>query len=73
MAGSSHSTQVRAILWDFDGTLVDTRRKNFDVARAIIESITKRPWKDGSVADVKKRQNFPHMEGHTVVERVLNC
>jgi N-acetyl-D-muramate 6-phosphate phosphatase len=31
----SHST-IRAIIWDYDGTLVDTRQKNFNVTRKIV-------------------------------------
>ncbi len=31
--------RVRAFLWDFDGTLVDTRRKNFEVMRAIVADV----------------------------------
>ena len=30
---------IRAIFWDYDGTLVDTRLKNLNVTRRIIESI----------------------------------
>ncbi|MFQ5604853.1 MAG: HAD family hydrolase [bacterium] len=29
-----------AIIWDYDGTLVDTRQKNFNVAKKIIKNIT---------------------------------
>ncbi|MCH7819447.1 MAG: HAD family hydrolase [Candidatus Marinimicrobia bacterium] len=31
-----------AVIWDYDGTLVDTRHKNLNVTRKIIERITKR-------------------------------
>ncbi len=31
-----------AIIWDFDGTLVDTRQKNLNVTRRIIEQITQK-------------------------------
>jgi HAD superfamily hydrolase (TIGR01549 family) len=33
---------VRAVVWDFDNTLVDTRAKNLSVTRRIIESVTDR-------------------------------
>ena len=33
-------THIRAIIWDYDGTLVDTRHKNLNVTKSIIESIT---------------------------------
>ena len=34
---------IGAIIWDYDGTLVDTRRKNLNVTRKIIESIIEIP------------------------------
>jgi HAD superfamily hydrolase (TIGR01549 family) len=30
---------IRAIIWDYDGTLVDTREKNFNVTRRIVNAI----------------------------------
>jgi HAD superfamily hydrolase (TIGR01549 family) len=35
-------SNVLAIIWDFDGTLVDTRQKNLNVTRRIIEQITQK-------------------------------
>jgi len=32
-------TNIKAIIWDYDGTLVDTRHKNLNVTRNIIENI----------------------------------
>jgi phosphoglycolate phosphatase-like HAD superfamily hydrolase len=37
---------LRAVLWDFDGTLVDTRARNMSVNRRIIREITGRSWQD---------------------------
>jgi phosphoglycolate phosphatase-like HAD superfamily hydrolase len=37
---------IKAVLWDFDGTLADTRRRNLSVNRRIIQEITGRPWQD---------------------------
>ncbi len=31
--------KVKAFFWDFDGTLVDSRRKNFEVMRAIVRDV----------------------------------
>ena len=31
--------KIKAIIWDYDGTLVDTRHKNLNVTKKIIESI----------------------------------
>lgn len=35
---------LRAVLWDFDGTLVDTRARNMSVNRRIVAEITGRDW-----------------------------
>ncbi len=37
---------VCAVVWDFDGTLVDTRAKNMSVNRRIIEKVTGRSWRE---------------------------
>ena len=34
-----------AIIWDYDGTLVDSRHRNLGVNRSIIEGLTGRPWR----------------------------
>lgn len=38
--------QTCAIIWDYDGTLVDSRHRNLSVNRGIIESLTGRRWTD---------------------------
>ena len=38
-----------AVIWDFDGTLVDSRQKNLNVTRAIIQEATGKPWRDFDV------------------------
>ena len=38
--------KIQAIIWDYDGTLVDTRHKNMNVTRNIIESIVDIPAGD---------------------------
>ncbi len=40
------SAALRAILWDFDGTLVDTRARNLQVNRRIIQELTGRGWEE---------------------------
>lgn len=42
----SGTGRIAAVIWDFDGTLVDTRAKNMAVNRKIIEEVTGRPWTD---------------------------
>ncbi len=32
--------KIQAFIWDFDGTLVDTRQKNYRVAREIVSEVT---------------------------------
>jgi len=39
----TYSVPVTAVVWDFDGTLVDTCAKNMAVNRRIIEEVTGRP------------------------------
>jgi HAD superfamily hydrolase (TIGR01549 family) len=36
-----NNSGLKAIIWDYDGTLVDTRQKNLNVTRNIIESLLK--------------------------------
>ena len=37
---------LKAVLWDFDGTVADTRRKNLSVNRRIVQEMTGTPWQD---------------------------
>lgn len=37
-------TNIKAIIWDYDGTLCDTRPKNLIVTRKIIEHVTKKSY-----------------------------
>jgi len=37
---------LKAIFWDFDGTLADTRRRNLSVNRRIVEDVTGRAWRE---------------------------
>jgi HAD superfamily hydrolase (TIGR01549 family) len=53
--------KLTAVVWDFDGTLVDTRRKNMNVARALVENIT------GRAAD-----DFPALRTMPDYERALH-
>ena len=34
------NSKIKAIIWDYDGTLVDSRIKNLNVTRKIIEKAT---------------------------------
>jgi HAD superfamily hydrolase (TIGR01549 family) len=34
------NANIKAIIWDYDGTLVDTRHKNLNVTKNIIENVT---------------------------------
>ena len=50
--GSRHNVHVltnhplKAVFWDFDGTLADTRERNLNVNRRIVEEVTGRPWSE---------------------------
>ena len=37
---------LKAVLWDFDGTMADTRLRNLSVNRRIIGEMTGRPWSE---------------------------
>lgn len=37
---------LKAVLWDFDGTLADTLQRNLSVNRRIVEEVTGRSWRD---------------------------
>lgn len=43
MSGARPSAHGDAVIWDYDGTLVDSSAKNFGVTRAIVEHITAQP------------------------------
>jgi len=38
----THNGHIRAVIWDYDGTLADTRQKNLMVTRKIVEHVTGR-------------------------------
>ncbi|MFQ5863861.1 MAG: HAD family hydrolase [bacterium] len=40
MANHDRNNKIRAIIWDYDGTLADTRQKNLNVTKKIIEKVT---------------------------------
>ena len=42
------SYPLRAILWDFDGTMADTSLRNLSVNRRIVEEMTGRTWQEVS-------------------------
>jgi HAD superfamily hydrolase (TIGR01549 family) len=46
MAAMLPNHPLKAIVWDFDGTLADTRRRNLSVNRRIVQEMTGRPWQD---------------------------
>ena len=37
-----YGNRLKAVIWDYDGTLVDSRQKNLSVTRKIVEEITKK-------------------------------
>ena len=38
--------RVKAIIWDYDGTLIDTRRKNLNVNRRIVAEVSQKSLKE---------------------------
>lgn len=59
------ANHILAIIWDYDGTLVDTRHKNLNVTKKIIERISG-----------KESDNFPALRSvenyHAAVKRIMN-
>jgi HAD superfamily hydrolase (TIGR01549 family) len=41
-----NDSPIKAVLWDFDGTLADTRMRNLSVNRRIVEEMTGRSWRE---------------------------
>ena len=39
-------SQILAVIWDYDGTLVDTGMKNLNVTRNIVKKITGKHFPD---------------------------
>lgn len=50
--------RISAIIWDYDGTLVDTRMKNFNVTKTIISEITNGLSRDYPV--LSSLENYVH-------------
>ena len=55
------NTNINAIIWDYDGTLVDTRHKNMNVTKKIIASTTK--------TDVSKFPALQSLENYDIANR----
>ena len=55
----SQEKRIRAIIWDYDGTLVDSRQKNLNVTRKIIEKVSE-----------KKADTFPLLRSVDIYHRV---
>ena len=50
------NNRVKAVFWDYDGTLVDTRVKNFYVAQKVIELVTGK--ESGFFAALQSMESF---------------
>lgn len=40
---------IKGIFWDFDGTLVDSRQKNYNVTKKIVSEVTRQSWENFTV------------------------
>jgi HAD superfamily hydrolase (TIGR01549 family) len=45
-AGVIDDHPLKAVVWDFDGTMADTRQRNLSVNRRIVGEMTGRDWRD---------------------------
>jgi len=53
---STAARNVLGVVWDFDGTLVDSRQKNLNVTRKIIETMSSRPADE--IAALRSLQDY---------------
>ena len=53
----STTKNTLAVIWDFDGTLVDTRQKNLNVTRKIIDKVSEAGWNKFSVLETVENYN----------------
>ena len=51
---------IQAIIWDYDGTLVDSRRKNLNVTRRIIENVSGKSWNNFYVLKSSEEYHLAH-------------
>jgi HAD superfamily hydrolase (TIGR01549 family) len=54
------SNLITAIVWDYDGTLVDTRLKNLNVSRKIIDKISEAGWDNFPVLQTLENYHTAH-------------
>ena len=59
---NKESGKVLAIIWDYDGTLVDTRQKNLNVTRKIIEKVSGTEWDNFFVLDTVENYHLAHIK-----------
>jgi len=58
----SLNKDIKAIIWDYDGTLVDTRQKNLNVTRNIIKDISGRNPDEISILDDANKYHLITMQ-----------
>ncbi len=58
------NTDIKAIIWDYDGTLVDTRQKNLNVTRNILQSLLK--------SDTSAFPALQNLENYTAATRKIS-
>ena len=54
------SRKALTIIWDYDGTLVDSRLKNLNVSRKIIDKVSEGGWKDFPVLQTLENYHAAH-------------
>ena len=60
---------INAIIWDYDGTLVDTRSKNYNVTKEIVKKVTGK--KPESYAVLRTLENYVQANKETNNWRIL--
>ena len=56
------NSDLKAIIWDYDGTLADTRQKNLNVTRMIIKNISGRNPDEFSILEDVERYHQVTMQ-----------
>ena len=63
------NTEVLAVIWDYDGTLVDTRQKNLNVTREIYNVVSGKSWEQ--VPALASLENYRQVNREVVNWREL--
>ena len=64
---------ILAVIWDYDGTIVDTRIKNLNVSRKIIDNISEAGWNNFPVLQTLENYHTAHTKATNWREFYKQC